>query len=264
MRLPAAKVLIAGVIGAGSLFFLGELGLARYSGSERSLTATQAAKITIDYPLEGSVFPPEITAPTFLWHDSSETANRWVVEVSFGHHAAAIRVEAAGEHMQFGEVDSEAGAGTEASQLTPEQAAMRTWKPDADTWTKIKTRNREIAGNRHDQRVLGRQLENSGVGRQGYNYYVERSCRRPYLLSRCPTDAVPHTEKGSIQPLPTSALPLIKWRLRNIAEPQSQVVMENLHTCANCHSFSRDGKTTGDRCRWTKERQGLVCPGSGG
>src|ERR1035437_9806981 len=55
----------------------------------------------------------------------------------------------------------------------------------------------------------------------------------------------PHTVKGSIQPLPTSALPLIKWRVRDVSQPQSRVVMENLHTCANCHSFSFDGKTMG-------------------
>ena len=33
--------------------------------------------------------------------------------------------------------------------------------------------------------------------------------------------------------------------MRDIAEPQSHTVMENLPTCANCHSFSRDGKTLG-------------------
>ena len=53
------------------------------------------------------------------------------------------------------------------------------------------------------------------------------------------------TEKGVIQPLPASAIHLVKWRLRNIAEPQSKVVMDNLPTCANCHSFSRDGRTLG-------------------
>ena len=40
-------------------------------------------------------------------------------------------------------------------------------------------------------------------------------------------------------------MPLIAWRLRNVAEPRSRVLMEGLHTCANCHSFSRDGKTLG-------------------
>jgi len=30
----------------------------------------QAVAIAIDYPEEGSIFPPEITPPAFLWHDS--------------------------------------------------------------------------------------------------------------------------------------------------------------------------------------------------
>ena len=42
------------------------------------------APITIDYPLEGSIFPPEITAPTFLWHDPAETATVWLIEAAFG------------------------------------------------------------------------------------------------------------------------------------------------------------------------------------
>ena len=53
------------------------------------------------------------------------------------------------------------------------------------------------------------------------------------------------TEKGIIKPLPTSAIPLIEWRMRNISEPSSHVVMTDLHSCANCHSFSRDGNTMG-------------------
>src|SRR5439155_11171780 len=52
-------------------------------------------------------------------------------------------------------------------------------------------------------------------------------------------------EKGVIKPLAPSAIPLIAWRLRNIGEPASRLMMTGLHTCANCHSFSRDGKTLG-------------------
>ena len=40
-------------------------------------------------------------------------------------------------------------------------------------------------------------------------------------------------------------MPLIAWRLRNVAETKSRVLMEGLHTCANCHSFSADGGTLG-------------------
>lgn len=66
----------------------------------------------------------------------------------------------------------------------------------------------------------------------------------PIFYRDVPLIASP-TEKGVIQPLPASAIHLIKWRIRNIAEPQSKVVMDNLPTCANCHSFSLDGRTLG-------------------
>jgi tetratricopeptide (TPR) repeat protein len=53
------------------------------------------------------------------------------------------------------------------------------------------------------------------------------------------------TEKGIIKPLASNAIQLIQWRLRSIDRPQSKVVLEGMHTCANCHSFSLDGKTMG-------------------
>ncbi len=33
--------------------------------------------------------------------------------------------------------------------------------------------------------------------------------------------------------------------MRNVADEKSHVVMHDLHTCANCHSFSANGKTLG-------------------
>ena len=53
------------------------------------------------------------------------------------------------------------------------------------------------------------------------------------------------TVKGVIKPLPGFAIGLIAWRLRNIGEQESHTVMKGLPTCANCHSFSADGKTMG-------------------
>ncbi len=52
-------------------------------------------------------------------------------------------------------------------------------------------------------------------------------------------------EKGVIKPLAAEAIPLVAWRVRNVGEARSRVVMENLPVCANCHSFSADGKTMG-------------------
>jgi tetratricopeptide (TPR) repeat protein len=56
-----------------------------------------------------------------------------------------------------------------------------------------------------------------------------------------PTDG----RDGIVQPLAASAIPLIHWRLRDIRQSESHTVLQNMPTCANCHSFSLDGKTMG-------------------
>jgi len=50
---------------------------------------------------------------------------------------------------------------------------------------------------------------------------------------------------GVIQPLSTPAMPLVAWRLRDVGQPRSRLLLTGMPTCANCHSFSRDGKTLG-------------------
>ena len=70
-------------------------------------------------------------------------------------------------------------------------------------------------------------------------------------------------EKGVIKPLAAEAIPLVAWRLRDIGKPDSRVVMENLPVCANCHSFSADGKTHGHGSRWPGEQPGPVHPDPG-
>jgi len=49
--------------------------------------------ITIDYPFDKSIFPPEIVAPSFLWHDPQESSKLWLIDVSFkdsSNHIYAI------------------------------------------------------------------------------------------------------------------------------------------------------------------------------
>ena len=204
--------------------------------------ASQPARITVDYPLDGSVFPPEITPPTFLWHDPAESAKRWVVEVSFASHSDGIRMETPGERLQMGELDPAAGPGRE---LTPEQAATRTWKPDAATWEKIKRLSVKSPAR---ITITGFADGNSGVPVSSGSVTISTSVDpvgAPIFYRDVPLLLPSPDEKGPIQPLPPSAIPLIKWEMRDISKPQSHTVMGNLPTCANCHSFSRDGKTLG-------------------
>jgi tetratricopeptide (TPR) repeat protein len=239
------KLLSAGIAAAASLFLVFLVSGAALSpvfGTENSPAASPAAKITIDYPLDGSIFPPEITAPTFLFRDPSEGAKRWVVEVSFGNHAEPIRVETSGPFMQVGENDPRAG---DLAQLTPEQAATHTWKPDEETWAKIKQHSVKapatitISGFAEEDAKLP-----VSAGKVSISTSID-PVGAPVFYRNVPLMLSPPGNKGPITPLPPSALPLIKWELRDISKPESRVMMENLPTCANCHSFSRDGKTMG-------------------
>ncbi len=115
------------ILVAGSVALVCGAAFSPSFGTPLQAAATTQAAIKIDYPLNDSVFPPEITPPTFLWHDPSPSAMRWVIQVSFGAATQPIRMDAPGRIMQQGEIDANAGPGLA---LTPEQASTHTWKPD--------------------------------------------------------------------------------------------------------------------------------------
>ena len=203
----------------------------------------RAAAITIDYPLAGSIFPPEITPPTFLWHDGSPSATHWMIEVRFAGVAEPMRFQSAGERLNVGEIDPRCVSPTnELPKLTPELSTAHAWTPDAVTWDRIKKRS--VAG--------PAMVTVTGLGADGASV---SSGQTSISTSTDPVGApifyrdVPlmpsETVKGIIKPLAENAVPLIEWRLRSISQPKSRVVLQGIHTCANCHSFSLDGKTMG-------------------
>ena len=75
--------------------------------SPRAFAAAAAAPvltpISIDYPEEGSIFPPGITPPTFLWRDAAGTS--WSIDISFADNSAPIHAASKGERMQLGPID---------------------------------------------------------------------------------------------------------------------------------------------------------------
>src|ERR1035438_8830282 len=92
--------------------------------------AQQAPPIVIDYPEEGSIFPPDFAPPTFLWRDSEVANTAWEIEIDFPDGQPAIRRNSRGEPMTIGEIDPRCVAeSNELPKLTPEQAAAHTWKP---------------------------------------------------------------------------------------------------------------------------------------
>jgi Flp pilus assembly protein TadD len=239
MKIQFAHVVLAGLAGAASVLLVCNAGGPNTVSAGQSATAS-TTPIKIDYPLDGSVFPPEITPPTFLWHDQNGAAERWTIEIQFENAAAeSLRVEAGGDLMQPGEADPNAGP---PPQLTPEQASTRTWKPDEQLWARIKQLS--VKG---PARITIKGISANGPVSAG-TVKISTSADpvgAPVFYRDVPLMLPAPSENGPIAPLPKTAMPYIKWRIRSIAEPTSHTVMTGLPTCANCHSFSRDGKTLG-------------------
>jgi tetratricopeptide (TPR) repeat protein len=211
-----------------------------------SARAGELAAISVDYPLRGSIFPPEILAPTFLWRDPAEgTVLGWGIEIEFADHTPAIRVKAKGERMRIGEIDPNCASDTnEPPKLTPEQAAAHTWTPDAVTWDAIRKHSVKkpatvaITGYRDEAGTLP-------VSKGSVAIWTSKDPVGAPIFYRDVPLMPSETLKGIIKPLAPQAMRFITWRLKYINEPGSRKLIEGFPTCANCHSFSRDGKTLG-------------------
>ncbi len=204
-----------------------------------------AAEVTIDYPREGSLFPPEITAPAFLWREASGQIAAWRVEIEFQDGKGAIQVKPVVSRLKPGEIDERAVAATnEPPQLPAEMAGSWTWTPEAALWAEVKRRSVE-----RPARIVVTGFSDSRrrhmVSQGSVSIQTSRDPAGAPIFYRDVPLMPSELEKGVIKPLAEAAIPLIAWRLRDLNQPKSKVVLEGMHTCANCHSFSADGKHLG-------------------
>lgn len=235
-----------GALGCAVALLCLTVGLRADHSTNGNARPAQLATITVDYPSEHTLFPPDFAAPTFQWRDADPASVVWKIDVSFEDKSPAINIESKGEGLQIGEIDERcAKAGAVTPKLTPQQAAAHTWKPDATTWENILRHSLKrpgtvtITGFRDatfsqatSQGQVTIQTSNDAVG-------------APIFFRDVPLISVPTGERGVIMPIPTQAVPYIAWRLRYVNETKSRLMMQGLPTCINCHSFSRDGKTLG-------------------
>lgn len=215
--------------------------LALASGSARAASAP----LTIDYPLNLSVFPPDIVAPTFQWRDSSPVSKLWRVEIDFSDGQPPLRALTRGERPRLGEIDPRCiSKNNQLPTLTAQEADSHTWTPDPLTWAAIKKRSPErparvtISGFPSE---LAKEPASSGA----VTILTSKDPVAAPIFYRDVPLMPSTTEKGVIKPLDQTLLPLINWRLKSISRPGSRVLITGMYTCANCHSFSRDGKTMG-------------------
>ena len=165
-------------------------------------------KLTITYPKNNTLFPPEIASSTFLWDDPNDEVDTWLIMVETDNK------------IQF------------ISKFVNEKR----WKPDSTEWEKIKNIAREkdafvnIIGVK--QKVPGK-IFNSGK----VQIRISKDSVGAPIFFR----AVPLPFSFAVKNLPT-----ISWRMGNIANyTQPKILLTNFPVCGNCHSFSKDGKTIG-------------------
>ena len=165
--------------------------------------------LSIVYPFDGSVFPPEIISPTVWWEDASPHADRWRV---------TIRLDDAGE-VASADVDE------------------RFWTPDAQLWESIKEGSRE-----NEATIQVTSIKSVlGLGLATSKSSVSISTSSDSVGAPIYYRDVPLPFKFALR-----NVPMIRWRLGDISsyEPPP-VVLENLPVCGNCHSFSSDGQHLG-------------------
>lgn len=215
----------------------------------RLASARPGAAISFDYPLAGSLFPPDMCAPTFLFHDPDAKASQWLVCVTVAGRPGTIYVLTHGrqpEKVIDPRVETEVNKWVEPES----QRTARAWTPSERVWGMIS------AAPETDITVRIYGVENSDPARTEPGDAPLGSLRSVVVrVSKDPVGApifyrdVPlmpnRNTKGVIEPLAERAVPLICWRLRDLKKPESKIVLPSMPTCGNCHSFSNDGRFLG-------------------
>ena len=161
--------------------------------------------LTIRYPLNDTLFPPEIVPPMFRWKDSQPKSRAYLVTVKF---------QDAEGRMNF---------------LTRDPH----WTPEARQWETIKKRSLEkqaevtilgVTRSSHLRIVSGGRISITTSQDEVGAPLFYREVNLPFV------DAVKDPSH-------------IRWRFDAISSPRPRVVLQKLPVCGNCHSFPADGTT---------------------
>ena len=201
--------------------------------------------LTIGYPLDKAVFPPDMAAPTFVWSDPTgldepppgpaRKADAWLIDVtdSEGHRRLCVLTQGAAPPPAR-DSDPRTASEAGAAYKPPEPAVVpRRWTPGPQVWEQIKSLSK------------GQSVTVTMVGFQ--------SARPGEALSRgqvrfsISTDPVGAPIFYRDVPLPfrhvLKNIDSIRWRLGEVSSDRPPVLLTGMKVCGNCHSFTSDGGT---------------------
>ncbi len=159
--------------------------------------------IDIDYPRDGTIFPPEFPAPEFLWNDTINTSSHWHICL-FTQSGKELYRKTIDSHM---------------------------WRPDSADWLNIKANSPTnpvyfiILG--EHKSIFGTKYS-SGKG----SFSFSQDSVGASIFYR----AVPLPFGYAVKNVRE-----IEWYLGNINGKRPHKILDNMPVCANCHSFSGNG-----------------------
>lgn len=159
--------------------------------------------LMINYPLNETVFPPEIVPPTFRWNDNS-SSDLWLVSISFQDDEGRINV----------------------------LANECRWIPESRQWQTIKNRSLEKDA---EVTILG--------VKRGISAKITSAGRIRIRTSKDRVGAPVFYREVNLPFIDAVKDPSrIRWRFGDVSSTQQPpIVLENLPVCGNCHSFSEHG-----------------------
>jgi len=170
--------------------------------------AAAPGRLVIEYPLEGTLFPPEISAPAFRWKDEDARADLWLVTIEFAEGRGRINCF----------------------------APQSEWRPEPAVWEKIKSRSRQTPA---VVTVVGIQRQAPSQALSAGRVTIRTSLDQvgaPLFYREVNLPFVDAVRDPST----------IRWRFGAVSTMQPPpVVLEKLPVCGNCHSFSAGGTLLG-------------------
>lgn len=212
MRRPVRNLLIAAVAAAAVVvvcFATLSVRTTDAGGVLAALASTsQAGRLQIAYPLDGTLLPPELPPPLFRWKDDNPRSNRWLVSIEFPSGGRRI------------------DSFVEASE----------WRPRTSAWEAVKKRSARkqamvtVVGIDRETPLqvlsVGRITMSTSSDAVGAPLFY-REVNLPFA------DAVRDPSR-------------IRWRFGAISSPgPPPIVLEKLPVCGNCHSFSANADVLG-------------------
>jgi tetratricopeptide (TPR) repeat protein len=159
--------------------------------------------ITVNYPQNGTIFPPEIPAPEFSWKDTLSGQNKYHISISTD----------------------------KGEKFFTQTVNTLNWRPDSLVWKAIKS------SSNHENVFFTIVGESSGILNKKYSSgkisfsFSPDSIGAPVFYR-----AVPLPFSYAVKNVRE-----IEWYLGRVNGEKPLKILDNLPVCANCHSFSKDG-----------------------